>query len=168
MFDTKAFLKVKFTPRTKDVKVPGMAAFFGDSEPVWQVRGLTGEEHAKVDEAAQQSKDMLAIVEGMVSAAEQDKTEAVRELLGLSGEVPQELIKRHEMLTIASLKPKISREIAVKLAKVYPIEMRILTGTIMQLTGLGQQPGKLPGSGKTKKSEPPSPTAISGKGPSSK
>jgi len=39
-FDIKKFTKTKWTPRTEDVPVPDMQAFFQEGEPaVWRVRG---------------------------------------------------------------------------------------------------------------------------------
>jgi len=168
MFDSNSFMRTKFTAREQDVQVPALAAFFGDADPVWRVRGLTGSELARVNEAAEAAKNLLAIAEGLVSEDRKEKTRALRELLGLDGEVPQDTVKRIEMLTIASVKPEIDRDVAVRLFEVYPIEMQIVTGVIMRLTGQGKQPGKLPGSGATPGSEPLSTTVTSGDGSSSK
>ncbi len=162
MFEQKDFMRTTFTTREQDVPVKGMAAFFGDAKPVWRVRGMTSIEYALVDEAAEKNKNLIAIIDAVSSSTAEDKAEAMREMLGLSGDVPEELVKRHEMLVLCSVKPKITLEVAVKLGDAYPIEMRILTGTIMRLTGLGKQPGKLPGSGETPTSEPQPATDTSG------
>ena len=65
MFDSKKFLKTKFTPRTADVPVPDLREFFSDGTPaVWKVRGLTGHELGRAAEAAERNKSVLAIIEG--------------------------------------------------------------------------------------------------------
>jgi len=168
MFDKKLFMKTKFTAREQEVDVPGLAAFFGEAPPVWTVRGLTGTELAIVNSAAETAKDVQAVVDALSSGGEKEVSEAIKKLLGFSGDVPVETTKRIELLTIGSVKPEITREVAVRLSEVYPIEMQILTGAIMKLTGQGKQPGKLPGSGATPKSEPPSTSVTPGGDSSSK
>ncbi len=166
-FKLADFKRAKFSHREQEVKVPGLTRFF-EGDPVWIVRGLTGEELAKVDEAAEQAKSLLAIAEGLVGGDAKAQATAIGELVGHSSETPAELVKRLTMLTTASIAPSVDRQTAVRLAENFPIEFKILVVTIMRLTGLGKDPGKLPGSGATPKSEPPQHSATPGEDSSSK
>ncbi len=158
-FDAKKFLKTKFMHRTEDVPVPDLAAFFPEgARPVWRVRGLTGHELGRSNEAAARNKSILAILEGITSAMSKDTTQAIRELIGTDGSTPQDVAKRIEQLVIGSVDPECTQELAVRLCEVKPIEFWALTNMIVRLTGLGQMPGKQEPSGETPKSAPASPS----------
>jgi len=45
-FDAKAFAKAKFEPRTAELRIPELQEWFGDDDPVFVVRGLSGIELA--------------------------------------------------------------------------------------------------------------------------
>ena len=58
-FDIKRFEKVKFDDRTEAVSVPDLKEWFGEGEaPEIIVRGLTGPEIARANEAAAKNKNM--------------------------------------------------------------------------------------------------------------
>lgn len=155
-FNEKKFMNTNFTPRTKDVKVPDMKDFFDkDSEPVFHVRGLTGQELARVHEAVDKHRDIAGLVSGLLSGQSQEKIDSIRSALGVTDDVPSEIARRLEMVSIACVDPKISLEIAVKFCEVYPIEFYSVSGTISELTGKGQTPGKAKPSGETKVSKQP-------------
>jgi hypothetical protein len=161
-FDSKKFTRTKFTARTESVPVPDLQAFFPEGEKaVWTVRGLTGAEIGRAAEASDRNKNMAAILEGLLSEASKDRTDAVKDILGLGGVAPQDIAKRIEHLIIASVEPKCTSDMAVKLSEVFPVEFFQITNVIMVLTGKGQMPGKQPASGATEKSEPPSPSVTS-------
>lgn len=155
-FNEKKFMNTNFTPRTKDVKVPDMKDFFDEnSEPVFRVRGLTGPELARVHEAVDKHRDIAGLISGLLSEQTQEKIESIRTALGVTDNVPSEIARRLEMLSIASLEPKIQLDIAVKFCETYPIEFYSVTTTISNLTGKGQVPGKQKPSGETKVSKQP-------------
>ena len=167
-FDAKKFLKTKFIPRTEEVPVPDLQAFFPDgAKAVWKVRGLTGHELGRANEAAERNKNIAAILEGLVSGAAKEQTEAVKELLGVGGSTPQDIAKRLEHLTTGSVDPPCTSDLAVRLCETFPVEFFQLTNRIVQLTGQGQMPGKQPPSGETPKSAPASPSDTPGGGSSS-
>jgi len=157
-FDADLFMKTDFQPRTEAVPVPDLAAWFGGDRKAarWTVRGLTGAELARVNEAQAAAKDLAAIAEGIVSPEKREKVDALRKLLGLADDVPAELVRRIEMLEIASVEPTVDRAVLVKLAANYPVEFYQLTNAITRLTGEGHVPGKAGGSGETPASESPS------------
>jgi len=151
-FDEKKFMNTKFTPREREVKVPDMKDFFEPKEPpVFRVRGLTGNELATVHEAVEKHKNIAALIEGLLSKGTEEKIEAIRNALGVSSDVPGEIARRLEMITIGAVQPVITLEIAVKFCEVYPIEFYEVTTAISELTGRGQVPGKPKPSGETTK-----------------
>ena len=160
-FDTKKFGKEKFTPREQDVPVPDLKDYFQEGEPlVWRVRGLTGHEIGRAAEASDRNKNILSILEGLTSTASEDKVTAVKNLLGFGTDAPQDIAKRIEHLTLASVDPVCTQDIAVKLCEAFPIEFYQITNVIMELTGRGKMPGKQMPSGTMKESESVSPSAI--------
>jgi hypothetical protein len=162
-FDAKKFLKTKWQPRTEDYPVPDLAAFFPEGTPaVWLVRGLTGQELGRAAEAADRNKSVAAILEGLVSADMKEKAESVRNLLGIGGDAPADIAKRIEHLTLGSVDPPCTQELAVRLCEVFPIEFYQLTNKIMELSGKGQMPGKPQPSGATAASGPASHSATPG------
>jgi hypothetical protein len=162
-FDAKKFLKTKWTPRTEEVPVPDLAAFFPEgAKAVWKVRGLTGQELGRSNEAAERNRNVAAILEGLASGAAKEQTEAVKELLGVGGSTSQDIAKRLEHLVIGSVDPPCTPDLAIRLCETFPVEFFQITNRIVQLTGQGQMPGKQPPSGETPKSAPASPSDMPG------
>jgi hypothetical protein len=161
LFDSKRFLKTKFAPRTEEVPVPDMRDFFTEGQdPVWKVRGLTGQELGRANEATDRNKTIAAILEGLAGDAAKEKADAVKELIGVGGTTPADVAKRLEHLVIGSVEPKCTLDLAVRVCEVFPIEFFIITNKIMELTGKGQLPGKQPPSGATGKSGPALPSVT--------
>ncbi len=155
MFDSAAFTAASLAARTARVAVPDLQPWFGDSEPVWQVRGLTGEEIARANEAPSRHASLAAAVDALAFAQADDKADAIKTLLGVSDAVPEDIAKRIDHLIAGSVEPTIDREVAIRLFQYFPTVAFSLTNTIMVLTGQGAQPGKPPGSGAAPTSEPP-------------
>jgi hypothetical protein len=156
-FDINKFIKTTFESRTCDVPVPDLKAFFAaDEPPVFKVRGLTGNELARVHDAVDKHKNILGILESLVSTKSSDKVDAIRKALGVTDDVPNEIAKRLEMLIVATVSPQLDLDVAVKLAENFPIEFYSLTGKITELTGQGAIPlGKPQPSGPTPESKQP-------------
>jgi hypothetical protein len=153
-FNLKDFNKTKFTARTEDVPVPEMAAFFAGGDPVWPVRGLTGAELSIVKQSDEAQKNLLAMAEALGGVSQKEKVDALREMFGVGSNLPPDYVRRIEILLQGSI-TEIDRQTAVKIATAYPVTLHSLTDCILKLTGLGQEPGKLPGSGATKESATP-------------
>ncbi|GAF96882.1 unnamed protein product [marine sediment metagenome] len=153
-FDSKGFMNTKFQPREASVPVPDLKEFFEEGDkPEWKVRGLTGQELGRTNEAAERNRNIAAILEGLVAPGSHEKIESVRQLLGVGNETPQDIARRLEMLTVGSVEPPCDIELALKLCTVFPIEFYQITTKIVGLTGKGHMPGKAQPSGKTTKSE---------------
>lgn len=155
-FNEKKFMNTNFTPRTKDIPVPDMKDFFDPKdELIFRVRGLTGHELARVHEAEDKHRNLAHLISGLMSNQTQEKIDAIRTAMGVTEDVPAEIARRLEMLSVACVEPKISLEVAVKFCETYPIEFYAVTGAISELTGKGQVPGKPKPSGETKASGQP-------------
>lgn len=153
-FDLKNWRKTSFEARTEQVRVEALADWFEEGdEPVFVVRGLNGEELSQVRESVDKNKNVSDIVEAMSSSNSQEKVNAIREMLGVSESVPNELVRRLEQLALGSVDPDLDHEDAKLLATRNPVEFYLITGKIVELTGEGQQPLKKKDSRQTRESE---------------
>ena len=152
-FNKDIFIHEKFIPREEEIPVPDLKDFFDEGEsPVWKVRGLTGVEVARSNEAMERNKNIGAILEGLIARDQREKVESVKKLIGIDEKVPNDIAKRIELLILGSIEPKIDTQIAVKLCKVFPVEFYEITNKITLLTGRGHVPGKQKASGEIPKS----------------
>lgn len=142
-FNSSRFVKQEFQQREGVVEVPALRSWFDlpetkkDEEPakcLWKVRGLTAVELARTFEAASKVKNFSSLVEALGSS--ETKIEELKEVLGVGNDVPSDIMKRLEQLTIGSLEP-IDLSVAQKLAEKFPIEFYQITNKITALTGLG-------------------------------
>src|SRR6056297_3367078 len=160
-FDTKSFRKATFEDRTESVPVPDLKEWFAEGEePVFIVRGLTAEELARCNEAVQKNKNISSVVEALHSSNQHKKVQAMREVLGVSESVPDDLAKGLEQFTLGTVDPDLDHEMAVKFAESYPVEFYQLTNKIMELTGQGRQVKKKQPSKQIQKSESHSASAT--------
>jgi hypothetical protein len=136
-FDSKAFLKAKFEPRTAEVRIDKLKQFFGeDEDPIFKLKGLTGEEYCRATESGKAHKDAEGLIKALTN--DNEKLSALRDAVGiLSTDVPAEIVKRLEFLTRGSADPVLDMTMAVKIAERFPIDFYIMTNTILELTGLG-------------------------------
>jgi len=142
-FNIDRFDATKFEPRTAEVRVDALAAFFDEGEePLWKVRGMTATELYKTVDARNRQESTVAIVKAIANNV--DQVTAVRKALGLTSDVPGEIVKRLEMIVMASLSPTIELPTAVKLAESFPIEFMLITNQITELTGRGADTVKPP------------------------
>jgi len=156
-FDKEQFNREKFNPRTKAVSVPELQQWFGDNEqPTWTVRGLDAVGMARVRAAAQSNQAIVDLAEMLASATGQDRQQALKGLMDLDGDnLPEEHLRRLELLILGSADPVCDRSLAKKIAKVYPVVFSRLTNEILTLTGLGYEPGKPQSSGEIPASATP-------------
>ena len=141
-FNKEQFQSANFMERTEKVPVPELKDFFDEGNPEWEVRGLTGPELAKVNDASKQNKAMAELIEGFASENYIEKVEAIKESLGLTGSVPDEIARGIALIKIGSIEPVCSQEMAVRLANVQPVPFYRLWRKIMELSGLGQSLGE--------------------------
>lgn len=161
-FDVNAFVNERFEDRVTDVPVPDLRQWFGGSDPVWRVRGLTGDELGRVNEAVEKYKNVNALISSMIGKDPGQKAEAVKEALGIAGQkTPESIVRELELVVIGSVDPVCDMSLAVKLKDNFPIEFRQIAQAILIATGKGRVPGKLKASGETMESEPASVSVTS-------
>ena len=144
-FDLERFRGTALTPRQITMPVPDLAPFFAEgADPVWIVRGLTGEEIARCNESNARHATIAAAVQALANsaAAKAETVEAMQALIGFGTDVPEDLAKRFDHLTYGSVSPAIDRAAAVKLFASFPIVAYTLSNKILELTGLGPDVGK--------------------------
>ncbi len=144
-FDLMQFQGATITPRQATVPVPDLAAFFAPgADPVFTVRGLTGEEIARSNDLTLRQARIAAHINALASTAAVDQTDALKSLLGYGDDVPDDLAKRLDHLVYGCVEPPLDRPTAVKLFASFPIVAYTLTNKILELTGLGPDLGKAP------------------------
>ena len=150
-FNTEKFMGTKFVPRNDEIPVPDLADFFDDAEPVWKVRGLTGVELGRIEEAVSRNRNIAAILEGLVQPGTKEKVESVRELFGIGDKTPDDTAKRIEMIMLGSIEPVVDLDLALRICKAFPAEFYLITQKITEITGMGHVPGKPKPSGNNRK-----------------
>lgn len=147
-FDLARFQGTQFQARSAEVSLPALSHFFGpDEPPIFRVRGLSFEELARADVAADRSKVMLGLIEALAGKSAPEQVAALKDALGHGEATPEHAVKRMEMLALGALEPALALSDVVRLADAFPIEFRILTDKIVELTGLGKVWAGQPGSG---------------------
>jgi len=142
-FNEEAFNNAHFDERTVEVKVPELSKFYDEGDKlIWIVRGLTGHELAKVNEAVRLNKDIDSILSGITSETQSKKIDAVKEALGITDSSPGDLVRRIAALRMASVNPVCTQEMVVKLADAFPTTFYLLTNKVFGLTGEGKQVGE--------------------------
>jgi hypothetical protein len=142
-FNPTAFMKAEFRPRTADIPVKSLADFFDEGEePVWKVRGLTGEEVARTREIDAKMKRMTALAEAFEAASKSEIVAELKQSFGIGNDTPLDFNKRVDQIVYGSVDPEVTQEQVVKLARVAPIEFYTISQRILELTGLGQEAEK--------------------------
>jgi len=120
-FNLEGFRSVEAQPRTEAVRVDDLADWF-EGEPIWTVRGLTYDEIAKADAAADKTKTLTALVESLASSdSVREKVTLMKDVLGFGDDSSPQAIRRLEMFVIASVDPVIELDVAVKLSNTNPV-----------------------------------------------
>lgn len=144
-FDIDRFLRDAplLTAPTKKVRVPELKHWFPEGEePDWEVRGLAGDELARANDVNSRIEILRDAMEVIASAVRSNRGEALKEIMGLS-DVPNDLARHFDHLMYGSVNPQISREAAVWIFKLYPVQAKSLIMEIMFLTNNGPDLGKL-------------------------
>lgn len=144
MFDTTKFNNARFETRTKSIEVPLLKDFFQDGEDVvWNIRALSSEDLAIANLAKEKNQNIGQILVAMMGGVAKDKAEAVKEMVGINDNLPDDIVKRIEILLLGSVDldatdPQ-SRETVIKLSQFYPGTFMRLTNAIYELSGEGPQ-----------------------------
>jgi hypothetical protein len=135
------FKQAEFERRTAVIPVPGLSAFFDDGQKAeLTVQGLTGHEVARARDRAKQNAAIHELVEKIVGEKASSKIQGIQQALGLSDDVPDDLVYRIAVCEFGVASVKLAQEDCVKLADVSPEDFYQITTRILSLTGLGQVP----------------------------
>lgn len=147
-FDVKGFMTAKLSYRTETVPVPDIAGWFTDAAPEWTVRGLTGKELGRVNDAAQRNARWSALMEKFASRSPKKMAGAVQDLVD-GPDTPEDIARRVEMLVMGSVDPACDLQLSLKMCEHFPVVFHQLTNKILALTGLGAVAGGSKPSGGT-------------------
>ena len=149
--DLKKMRALKFKDRTEEVPVPMYNEASKNGKAVWIIRGLSGEELYAVREAVTRAANTEELMAKVLSGEVKEKVQAALDLLGLGDQLPDEYIRRLNILRLGSVDPKVSHEDAKQLALDFPILFNELTDKIQNLTGMGRTLGESKPSGQIQK-----------------
>lgn len=136
------FRQTQFERRTATVPVPELCdVLFDDGEkPELTVHSLTGHEVARARERVQQNNSINELIEKIVSEKASTKVQGLQQALGLSDDVPDDLVHRIAICEFGVASINLEQEDCVKLAVVCPEALYKLSSKILFLTGMGQVP----------------------------
>ncbi len=148
-FDAKQFLASRFEARTESVPVPALREWFSglaeDEVPAFTVRGLTGAELARAEEAATKGRAATtAILDTLRKAQRLEGIDELERALGVDEKVPVQYALKMEHVVTGTVSPPLTLQLAVKLSIVAPVELLMLHLKITELTGKGQVALKKP------------------------
>lgn len=136
-FDTNAFDLAAFTQPTKKIPVPELQSFFAEDEsPEFEIRGLTGNELAIVNEEVETASKTKILIEAIVGGTDQGLKSGIETFLNKGGVTPSDLVRRFKMLQFGSI-PPLPEQVCVKLANAKPTTFYRITNEIIRLTGEG-------------------------------
>ena len=152
--DVKALQKQKWEKRTKTISVPRLKDWTKKGEkPTWKIQSLGTTEIWKAEVAAsEESRNAVEQLSGaLVGSDIGEAAEAVKALVGVSSEIPQELAKRIFLLTYASIDPVCDLTTAGIICDHFPTDFLAITQEILNISGLGSKKKESKSSGATKK-----------------
>ena len=141
-FEATKFEATEFKDRTEKVPVPDLKKFFKKGEkPLWEIKGLTAHELSIVNNAVDANKGKSELINAISEGTTKEKAEAVRKamnIIKLSDNVPDDLVRRHMTLVMGSVNPKCTENLAVKLGLNFPTVLYLISQKIYALTGMGR------------------------------
>ena len=152
--DVKALQKQKWEKRTKSISVPRLKDWTKNGDdPTWTVASLGTKEIWKAEVAAsEESRNAVEqLSTALVGSDIGEAAEAVKALVGVSTEIPQELAKRIFLLTYASIDPVCDLTTAGIICDHFPTDFLAITQEILNISGLGSKKKESKNSGATKK-----------------
>jgi hypothetical protein len=154
MIDVKALQKQKWEKRTKVIPVPRLKDWATDKKkPTWTIESLGTKEIWKAEVAAsEESRNAVEQLSGaLVGSDIGEAAEAIKTLVGVSADIPQELAKRIFLLTFASVEPKCDLTTAGIICDHFPTDFLKITQEILNISGLGSKKKESTNSGKIQK-----------------
>jgi hypothetical protein len=151
--DTKKLQSAKFSDRTSSLVIPPelIKAAGWKKSAKWVVRQLSGEELYEVRAAVDRNKNVEELIAQLVSGSAKEKAKAALETIGVGEQLPDDYVRRLNILRLGSVDPKVDHELAKFVALNFPTLFNCLTDRIQQLTGKGRTLGESSPSGPTQK-----------------
>ena len=143
-FDVNGFRGSVLKPREKEIPVPDLKDWYGDDEPVWIVRALTGEEFMRAMDSSNRYNMINAVTKALATAGKMqaETVAAVEQMLGFGNEVPPEMAKLIDCILYGTIKPEVDRSVVVRLYHYYPIVAWQIGNEVLRLTGATPELGK--------------------------
>lgn len=151
--DLKKLKSAKFVDRTKEIPIPAeMIKGAGWKKGAkWVVKALPGEDLYSVRAAVERNKNIEELVKKLVSGSIKEKVEAALGSLGIGDDLPDEYVRRLNILRLGSVDPEIDHEFAKFVALNFPTFFNEATDQVQILTGQGRSLGESKPSGPTRK-----------------
>ena len=154
-FNAIMFERAIYEPRTEELEIELMAAFFPEGEkPLFTVRGLTADEVARTNKAVENGKTAEALIKALACSDQEGLVDGLKAQLGYGDAVDGEVSRRIELIIYGTVSPKLPRELIVKISNTMPTVFYLLSNKITDLTGQGQVTGKQTPSGETTECKP--------------
>lgn len=142
-FDIAAFSTAVLDPREDIVRVEELACFFSDGDdPVFRVRGLTGEEMYRVADERRSSELRAAVADALAGGQRAEVASALREVIGIGESVPEAMAVAISKVFFGIVEPKLDRDQIVRLFAGLPNVAVRLMSAIDKLSGQGPDLGK--------------------------
>jgi len=134
-FNIAEFQNQKIIHRTGEVAVERLAKYFPEGEkPVWKVRGLSGEEMARVGDDVSSNANIGTPKDNPLG---NELADVIKRITGKGENVPDSHVHKMAMVEYGSVDPKVSRQDVVKLAAVSVIDFLAIFTKIAELTTMG-------------------------------
>jgi hypothetical protein len=155
--DWNKFKSTEFNRRTASVPVPGLSFLFaeGEDERI-EVQSMNGEEVFRARERVESNRALGETLMKLVGNKLDKKIDGIIEGLGLSDDLPGQMVYRIASMEFGVKDQECDQEAAVKFADVAIESFIKVTDKILMLTGMGFVPsGESNASGTMSESETP-------------
>ena len=151
--DLKKIKSAKFVDRTKGLPIPAemMKAAGWKKGVEWMIKALPGEALYSVRASVDRNRNIEELVQKLVGGSVKEKVEAALGTLGLGDDLPDDYVRRLNILRLGTVDPEIDHEFAKFVALNFPTFFNEATDQIQVLTGQGRSLGESNSSGPTRK-----------------
>lgn len=156
VFDAVKFAAADWQRRVVEIPVPALKDYFGSGEKaVWKIHSLEGREIAQAKHAKERNIRTKAAVETFSELLSQNPKKIKKSVSDLFGNIESDadIAWRTELMILASIEPRVDYSTIAQINKYHAETFYVITNRILELIGLGFEPGKQKPSGGTKKSK---------------
>ena len=151
--ETKKLISSKFSDRTEGVECPAdlVKAAGWKKGTKWMIKALEGEALYDIRAAVDRNKNLEELVTKLTSGSVKEKVDAALSSLGIDDRLPDDYVRRLNILRHGSADPECDLELAKFVARNFATFFTTLTDKIQILTGMGRSLGESKPSGQTRK-----------------